>query len=381
MSDPRPTLEHRVTPLELFLDLVFAFAFTQVTTLLSDEPTWAGLGHGLLVLSTLWLAWTAYAWLTNTVDPEEGAALGTMLIAIAAMFFAALAVPEAFGRYGVLFGVALLVARAMALILLAVAVRGERSSTRTIFRSAPFGLGSAALILGAGFVDGWPRSLMWLIAVVIGLLGPLFGKPIGWHLQPAHFVERYGLIIIIAIGESLIAIGLGARKVGLGPAVMLSAALGLAVAASFWLAYFDFFPLRIRQLLLDRSGRERTAVARDVFTYLHLPLVVGIILFAFAMKTMLADVWARPDALLALCLCGGPALYLSAYVGVRLRVAGTPGRGRFTACLLCAGLIPVATVVPTVAALAMVAAVWVCLHAYELVWWREERAQVRALRA
>jgi low temperature requirement protein LtrA len=186
--------------------------------------------------------------------------------------------------------------------------------------------------------------------------------------------------VIIAIGESLIAIGLGAKGTGLSAGVIVAAVLGLLVAVSFWLAYFDFFPIRVQQMLNDRSGVQRTAFARDTYTYLHLPMVAGIILFAFAMKTTLAHVGEELDTIPALCLCGGPALYLFAYVGLHLRVSHGPGRGRFVAAILCSALTPVALVVPALVALTLLAAVWVAFHAYELIWWREARAQTRALR-
>jgi low temperature requirement protein LtrA len=203
----------------------------------------------------------------------------------------------------------------------------------------------------------------------------------GWRVQPAHFIELHGLIVIIAIGESLIAIGLGARDTALGTGAIVGAVLGLAVVTSFWLAYFDFFPLRAQQMLDDRSGAERTALARDIYTYLHLPMVAGIVLFAFAMKVTLAHVDDKLDTIPALGLCGGPALYLFAYVGLRLRVTRSFGRGRLIAAAACALLFPVAIVVPALAALALVAAVWVALHAYEIIWWREARARTRVLRA
>ena len=202
----------------------------------------------------------------------------------------------------------------------------------------------------------------------------------GWRVQPVHFVERHGLIVIIAIGESLVAIGLGARGTELSTSVIVAAVLGLAVATSFWLAYFDFFPIRAQQLLADRSGAQRAALARDAYTYLHLPMVAGIVLFAFAMKTTLAHVGDELDTISAVGLCGGPALYLCAYVALRLRVSRTLGRGRLVAAVVCALLLPVAVVVPALVALTLVAAVWVALHAYEIIWWREARARTRALR-
>jgi low temperature requirement protein LtrA len=380
VSEQHAEREQRVTPLELFFDLVFVFGFTQVTTVLSDDPTWGGLGHGLLILAALWWAWAAYAWLTNTVDPGEGAVWGAMRVALAAMFVAALAVPEAVGRHGVVFGVAFLIVNVMHLTLYALGARGDRDLLAAILRIAPTALAGATLIVVAGFVHGGLRPMLWLAALAVGLFGPLLGGMRGWRVQPAHFVERHGLIVIIAIGESLIAIGLGARGTGLDTGVIVAAVLGLVVVTSFWLAYFDFFQIRGQQMLTDRTGAQRTALARDVYTYLHLPMVAGIVLFAFAMKTTLAHVGDELDTIPALGLCGGPALYLFAYVALRLRVSRTFGRGRLLAAVACALLLPIALVVPALVALTLVAAVWVAFHAYEFIWWREARARTRALR-
>ena len=186
--------------------------------------------------------------------------------------------------------------------------------------------------------------------------------------------------MIIAIGESLIAIGLGEEVSGLSTEVIVAAVLGFAVTTSFWLAYFDFFTIRAHQLLTDRSGVERVALARDVYTYLHFPMVAGIVLFAFAMKTTLADVDGELATIPALGLCGGPALYLFAFVALRVRVSRTLRGGRLIAAIACALLWPVAVVVPALVALTLVAIVWVGLHAYEIIWWREARARTRALR-
>jgi low temperature requirement protein LtrA len=207
---------------------------------------------------------------------------------------------------------------------------------------------------------------------------PLFIPLRGWRLHPAHFVERHGLIVIIAIGESLAAIGLGARATHLDAGVIVAAVLGFSVAASFWLAYFDFFTIHAQQLLTDRSGPAQVALARDAYTYLHLSMVTGIILFAFALKTTLAHVGDDLATIPALALCGGPTLYLVGYVGVRLRVTGHVGGGRFLAAVACAALTPAAMTMPALASLALVAAVWIALHAYELIWYRAARAETRA---
>jgi len=372
--------EQRVTPLELFFDLVFVFAFTQVTTVLSDNPTWSGLAHALLILGVLWWAWASYAWLTNTVDPGVGAVSTAMLVAMAAMFVAALAVPDAFGSHGVLFGVAFLIVTVMHLTLYALSARGDPDLLAAILGVAPSALVGAALIIVAGFVDGGLKPMLWLAALAVAYVGPLVRGMRGWRVQPAHFVERHGLIVIIAIGESLIAIGLGEKSSGISTGVIVAAVLGFAVTTAFWLAYFDFFTIRAHQMLTDRSGVERVALARDVYTYLHLPMVAGIVLFAFAMKTTLGDVDSELATIPALGLCGGPALYLFAFVALRMRVSRTLRGGRLIAAIAFALLWPVAVVVPALVALTLVAVVWVGLHAYEIVWWREARARTRALR-
>ena len=380
MSESHAERGERVTPLELFFDLVFVFALTQVTTVLSNNPTWSGVGHGLLILGALWWTWAAYAWLTNTVDPEIGWVWGAMLVATGAMFVAALAVPDAFGAHGVVFGVAFLFVTIMHLTLYAFGARGDSDLYEAILGIAPAALLGAGLILVAGFVNGGLKAVLWLVAIVVGYVVPLVRGASGWRVQPAHFIERHGLIVIIAIGESLVAIGLGERAGGFSSHVILAAVLGFTVASSFWLAYFDFFPLRVHRLLADRTGDERTALARDIYTYLHLPMITGIVLFAFAMKETLADVGGELHTVPAFGLCGGPALYLLAFVGVRVRVSRSPGHGRLIAAIACAALWPVATVVPALLALALVTVVWLGLHAYEFIWWREARAETRALR-
>jgi low temperature requirement protein LtrA len=372
--------EQRVSPLELFFDLVFVFAFTQVTTVLSNDPTWSGLGHGLLLLAALWWAWAAYAWLTNAFDPNDGLVGGTIMVASGAMFVAALAVPEAFGSHGVVFGLAFFVVALMQVSLYALSARarGDRDLLGAILRNAPSSIAGATLIAVAGFVHGSLKPLLWVLALVVGLLLPLAIGPSGWRLHPAHFVERHGLIVIIAIGESLAAIGLGARTGGLDGGVIVAAVLGFAVAASFWLAYFDFFTVRVQQLLDERSGEQQVVFARDVYTYLHLPMIVGIVLFAFAMKKVLAHVGDELSIIPAIGLCGGCALYLLGYVGLRYRVSHTIRGGRFLAAIGCAALVPVAMAVPAIVTLALVTAVWVALHTYELIWWRSARAETRA---
>jgi low temperature requirement protein LtrA len=372
--------EHRVTPRELFFDLVFVFAFTQVATLLANDPTFAGIGRSVLVLGALWWAWAAYAWLTNTVDPEEGVVGAALLVALIAMFIAALVVPGVFGEEGVLFGVAFFVVCVMHLALYTLAGRGSPDLTRAVLRLAPWSLLGATLILVAGFVDG-ARTWLWLAALAVTYVGALLSGSTGWRLYPSHFAERYGLVIIIALGEAFIAIGIGATGVGIGLGEVAAAILGLLVATSFWLAYFDFFAIRSERMLGGLEGEERVALARDTYTYAHFPMIVGIVLFAFAMKTVVGHVGEELDGVTAFALCGGSAIFLLTFSAIRSRVERrlSLSRGRFVAALVFLLLLPLAMVVPALAALALVTAIWLGLHAYEFVWWREARAESRSM--
>jgi low temperature requirement protein LtrA len=372
--------EHRVTPRELFFDLVFVFAFTQVSTLLADDPTFAGIGRGVLVLAALWWPWTAYAWLTNTVDPEDGFVGLALLAALIAMFLAALAVPGAFGGDGALFGAALLVVCALHLALYALAGRGDPDLLRAVLRLAPWTLLGASLILVAGFTDG-ARTWLWLAALASTYVGAALTGSTGWRVFPSHLAERYGLVVIIALGEAFIAIGIGAAGTAIRFGEVVAAILGLLVAAAFWLAYFDFFSIRGERMLADRQGPDRVAFARDVYAYAHLPMIVGIVLFAFAMKQVVGHVGEELESPEAFALCGGSAIYLLSYSAVRLRIDRRLSRGRFVAAVVLLLSLPAVTRVPALGALALVTAVWIALHVYELVAWRAARAESRSLLA
>jgi low temperature requirement protein LtrA len=370
--------EHRVTPRELFFDLVFVFAITQVATLLANDPTFSGIGHGVLVLAALWWAWTAYAWLTNIVDPEEGAVGAALLAVLIAVFVAALAVPGVFDDDGVLFGLAFLVVCAMHGALYALAARGNPELRRAVLRLVPWTLLGAALILVAGLAEA-ASTWLWLAALAVTYVGAASSGSVGWHLHPAHFAERHGLIVIIALGEAFVSIGIGLSGIDIGAGEVVASILGLLVATAFWLAYFDFFSIRGEQLLEARRGEERVAFARDVYSYAHFPMIVGIVLFAFAMKTIVRHVGDELDSVAAFALCGGSSLYLLTYSAIRFRVDRRFSGGRLIAAAAFLLALPLATRISALAALGIVTIIWLGLHAYELVWWREARAESRSM--
>jgi low temperature requirement protein LtrA len=375
-----PEREQRVTPLELFFDLVFVFAITQVTSLMAADPTWAGLGRGLMVLAAVWWAWTAYAWLTNTLEPEEVSVRLAMFAAMAAMLVVALAVPEAFGDHGVLFGVAYLAVRLLHVVLYVIPGKQDPDLLGAVLRFARSALVASALLIAAGFFDGRTQATLWLAALAIDYFGVLGGRGRGWRISPAHFAERHGLIVIIALGESLVAVGIGAAGIPLGTGVVVAAVLGIAVIAALWWAYFDVIAVMAQRQLAARSGAAQARLARDVYSYLHLPLIAGIVLFALGAEKTLAHVGDPLDTVPAVALCGGLALYYSSHVGFRLRVDRSFGPGRSAATIVLLVLTPAALELPALAALALVTAVCCGLIVYDVMHYREDRAQIRLAR-
>jgi low temperature requirement protein LtrA len=353
----------RVTPLELFFDLVFVLALTQCTALMAAEPTWTGLAKGVLVLGVLWWSWVGYAWLTSVVDPEEGAVRLVMFGAMAALLVVALCVPGAFGHEAFLFACAYGVVRAAHIALFMLASRDDPRLRQSVLGLAGGSAIGVGLLVAASGTDGWLQGALWVLALLLDMGEPfLFGSE-GWSLEhPGHFAERHGLIVIIAIGESIVAIGVGATA-GIGAGVVAAAVLGIAVAAAIWWLYFDVVAmLAERDLTSLPAGRERNERARDTYSYLHFPMVAGIVLAALGLKKTLGDVGGELDTVIAFAMLGGTSLYLLGHVGQRLRNVGTVNKHRLVCAVLTLLLIPVAVELPALATLGMLAVVlWVLI--------------------
>jgi low temperature requirement protein LtrA len=368
--------EKRVIPLELFFDLVFVFALTQVTALMSADPTWQGLGRGMLVFAALWWAWGAYAWLTNEIDADEDLPRLAMFTAMTAMLIAALAVPDAFGDDGVIFACAYFVVRVMHVVLF-IQAAPHVSAQEAMTRLARTAIPAPLLLIAAGFADGPLQAALWLMALAIDYGGPLVLGVGGFMVSPSHFAERFALIVIIALGESIVAIGVGAAGLELDLGLVLAAVLGVSIACALWWAYFDWMAIHAERVFSRTEGDERARMARDAFAYLHLPLTAGIILVALGIKKTLEHVDEPLGTVPTVALLGGLALYLLGHVAFRLRLGSGFGRGRFGAALAALALIPVATQVDALGALAIAAAVAAGLIAYEALRFAEPRAQVR----
>jgi low temperature requirement protein LtrA len=369
--------EHQVTPLELFFDLVFVFAITPVTSLLANDPTWGGVLRGMLVLVALWWAWTAYAWLTSTMDVDEGGVRLAMLASMGAMLVVALAVPGAFGDDAVLFAAAYLLVRLLHLVLYSIVGRQDSDLLGAVLRFAPTAIFAASLLVLAGFLEGDERIALWVVALAIDYLGPaVIGGGRGWRIAPEHFAERHGLIVLIALGESIVAIGVGAGF-ELVTGGIVAAALGIVVVSALWWLYFDVAALLARSRLMQARGIEQARLARDAYSYLHLPMVAGVVLFALGLKTTLGHVGDALETVPAVGLCGGAALYLLAHVAFLFRTTGRVFRRRTIGAAVLLALVPAAVVIPALAALALVSAVCSLVVAYEVLRHREHRVQVR----
>jgi low temperature requirement protein LtrA len=367
--------EKRVAPLELFFDLVFVFALTQVTALMSEDPTWGGLGRGLLILSALWWAWGAYAWLTNYVAAEEDVERLLILAVMGAFLIAALAVPEAFGDDALVFGIAYAAARWLHIFIFAEANEDvdARDAIRRLARTA---LPAPALLIGAAFLDGTAQVLVWVLALSVDFAGPYVFGVRGFRISPGHFAERFALIVIIALGESIVAIGTGLQG-ELDAGTVSAALLGLLLAFALWWAYFDVVAIVAERRFRASEGYRRLRIARDAYSYLHLPMIAGIVLVALGVKKTLGDVDEQLKTIPSVALFGGVALYYAGHLGFRLRNVGTLNRPRLVAALACLPLIPVGTEVAALVALALAAAVTSAVIAYETVRYAEARRRVR----
>jgi len=359
--------ERRTSPLELLWDLVFVFAVTQVTSLLYRHLNWTGFGRAMLVLALIWWAWSAFVWASNAQPPTSATLRGVLLAATLAIFIAGLAVPGAFGAEGTLFAVSYTVVRALHLALYADASRQGNAAWSAIAGFAiTVALGMALLIAGS-FLATTPRAILWLIAVAIDYAGP------AWltrerlrgiqQVAVAHFAERYGLFVIICLGESIVTIGVGARGRPLSAALVAAVWLGLLITVGLWWTYFDRFAETAERAL--RSHRDPVLAAADAYSYLHLVIVAGIIVFAVGVNGLVHSVSQPLPPGPRLALCGGVALYLLGHAGFRRRMVGGLSLAKLSLVLALAAVFAAAGGIAAWAVAAIIAALLGVLCALE----------------
>ncbi len=369
--------DERVTPLELFFDLVFVLALTQCTTLIVHTPTWGGVLRGLLVLGMLWWSWVGYAWLTSVIDPEEGTVRIVFFVSMAAFLVAAICVPHAFGSDALLFACAYAVVRVAHIVLFMIASRDDEALRSSVLGLAVSTAIGAGLLFAAAAASGDLRVAIWASALLLDTGGPfLFGQD-GWKLVPGHFAERHGAVLIIALGESVVALGVGAHE-ALGVGVVAAAVLGILIAATLWWVYFDVTAIVARRRLAKAApGRERNGIARDSYSYLHFPMIAGIALLAVGLKTALAHVDSSLATVPAVALLGGTALYLLAHVAFRLRNMHTLSVRRLVCAVVLLALIPLHGSVSALAMLGILAGLLTALIAYEAIRYADSRGRIR----
>ncbi len=327
---PDPVLdERRTSPVELLWDLVFVFAVTQVSSLLYRDPTWLRFGQSMLVLALIWWAWSAFVWAANAQATASRTLRGVLLLSTLFIFITGLAVPRAFGGESTLFALSYAAVRLLHLALYADASRkGDASWAAIAGFSVTVVIGMVLLIAGS-LVHGWARGVMWVAAVAIDYAGPawltrerLRGLQ---RVAVAHFAERYGLFVIICLGESIVAIGVGAESTlrPLDAPLLVAVSLGLLITFGLWWTYFDRFATVAESML--RQHDDPVLAAADAYSYLHLLIVAGIIVFAVGARfVVLAPSNTMSDAA-RLALCGGVALYLVGHLAFRLRLVGELG--------------------------------------------------------
>jgi low temperature requirement protein LtrA len=383
----------RVTPLELFFDLVFVFALTQVTAYMADELNWQGILRGALVIMLLWWAWTGYAWLANVASAEEPPIKLSILAGMSAMFVLALCIPEAFddapgGLNGpVVLAVCYLLFRFMHFVMFMIVARDDPGLRSQLLRFAPSVLVGSAVLLVASQYDGWAQTALWMLALVADYVGTALGGFSGWRLPaPRHFSERHGLILIVALGESIVAIGVGVAKEPISWVIILASLLGLVLASAMWWAYFDVSALLGEHALASEPPETRVRLARNAYSFGHMPLAVGVVLVALGLKEVLLYVsdsshheLTEPLPSVALAaLIGGVVVYLLGHVVFKWLTVHSVSAVRLAAAGVLLLAIPVIAGRPALLQLGVVALIVVCAVLIESAVFAESRRRIRA---
>jgi low temperature requirement protein LtrA len=369
--------DERVTPLELFFDLVFVLALTQCTALMAYDQSWSGLAQGMLVLGVLWWAWVGYAWLTSVIDPEEGAVRLAIFVAMAAMLIVSLSVKEAFDSLALVFALGIGVFRTAHIALFMLASPDDRDLRHSVVGLAGSTAIGVGLLVIASFFDGVTQGALFALAIFLDMAGPYFFGAEGWKIVPGHFAERHGLILIIALGESIVALGIGAAG-ALDLGIGATAVLGVFLAAALWWTYFDVVALiSARRLSQAPAGRIQNEMARDSYSYIHLLMIAGIVLIALGLKVTIGHYDEHLHAEPAFALLGGVAIYLIGLVAFRYRHIRTLNRHRLGLAIVFFLLVPVATAIPALLSVGIAVALIWSMIAYEHRGYGASREELR----
>ena len=328
-ADPAGDLPLRVSTLELFFDLVFVFAITQLTGILSHDVTVEDGFRVLLIFGVLWWMYGGYVWLSNARTPTQAPERLLMLVGMAGFLIMGLAIPDAFGRDGVAVGVGYLI------VVLIHAGLYQRINSN-IARVAPFNLAAALLVIGAGIVEAPAAYGLWAAALAVQVLSP-FVLPVRgrFAIQPSHFTERHGALVIIVFGESVVDIGIGAEGHAVTVSLALSAALGLALTAALWWAYFGAEDdERAERAMVAADPAARPALALAAYFYAYIPMLLGIVALASGVEQAIVNTGSTLPAGPCWALGCGVALFLAGSAAFRRALRIGPGRYRLAAAVL-----------------------------------------------
>ncbi|MFQ6394692.1 low temperature requirement protein A [Nocardia sp. KC 131] len=381
-----------VTQLELFFDLVLVFAFTMVTDLAAEQTSAKNLVRATLVLAVMWWVWIAYSWLGNAVRADEGVTRVAMFVAMGGVFLAALTIPEAYrdlpgGWFGPLvFAIAYLLVRLVHLVMFWLASTEDRQLRRQVMKwgAGSITIGTTLLVIAAT-TSGTLQIGLWIAAIAGDMLWTLLAGE-DWRVNSAsHFSERYGLIIIVALGESIVSIGIGVAGLPISWPIALGSLLGLGISGLLWWAYFDVAALAVEHALARAEGERQIKIARNCYTYWHFPMIVGIIALSLGLKKVLyyvgdASHHTLKDALYGVplfCLYGGVVLYLIALVGFKHYATGNVTVVRLVAAVALLALIPLAAALPALASLSILFAVLGALILWEMARYAQPRNEIR----
>ena len=364
----RGGVERNASTLELFFDLVYVFAITQVVSAIHSDPTGAGLAKAALLLALLWWTWSIYTWTTNWTGTEGTPTRLFLLAAMGGTLFMAMAVPDAFGEGARWFGISYFVVRMLAAAFYWVASKEFPSQRAAFYTFFPLSFIAASLVLVGGFASGSWVWVMWIVSASLDLFSALNAGRGTWAIDAKHFAERNGLFVIIALGESVVGIGLTAAGVERDALHTAAIAVAFIIVAGLWWSYFDKAAPYVEQRFVSLHGKARGRFARDAYSLLHYPLVVGIVFFAVAAE----DVVAHPDEILEptsrFALTVGVALVLLAIVATSFRAVHRVGIERTTAALVIIGAgflggsLSALTLAATVAVVLVVALSWEHAH-------------------
>lgn len=388
----RPLSEHgTVSQTELFFDLVFVYALTQVTDLLAEDSSSKNLLRAVLLLSVMWWSWVGYSWLGNLAKADEGIIKVSIFAAMGASFIIAICVPEAFedlpgGLSGpVVIAVAYFAVRLIHLFVFFLVSAGDDQLRGQLLRWTPSIVVSTALLLVASQTSGNAQIFWWMAALAGDYVGTALAGT-NWRIRSvSHFAERHGLIVIVALGESIVSIGVGVTHLPISWPIIVASLLGLTVSALLWWAYFDVTARVCEAAMEHAQGDDQIRIARNCYSYLHLPMIAGIIGLSLGLKKVLTYVGDTNhhefgDALYGIplyCLYGGVVLFMVAVIAFKFFAVREISVVRVAGTVVIAALTPVAAALPALAALALLTAVLLVTIAVETAMFAERREQIR----